>query len=335
VRRPPRAARLASSAALAALLLQAAAPAALAQPAPKIAFLCPAACSNFANTHRVRDRAFLEAFEQAGFVVGRSATLDMSGAGVGYGGLAAAASKLVGRKVDLIVAAGNEAVVTARQATARTPIVMLNGSDAVEEGLVKSLARPGGNVTGVSVPLGQLAAKHVQLLKEMNPRLARVSVLWSMETELHRRRLDRLEQAVRPLGVDVSPIGVARFADLEKSIGGAGLGGTGGLMLLEQLMGSGTRTETALIGLRHRVVTVAGDRLFAEGGGLLAYGPDASDVYRRVAVYAARILKGARPGDLPVEEPSRYELVVNQGTARALGVTMPPSILLRADQVIE
>jgi putative ABC transport system substrate-binding protein len=335
VRRPPRAARLASSAALAALLLQAAAPAALAQPAPKVAFLCAVACSTLPNTNRPRDRAFLAAFEEAGFVLGRDVSLDMLGAGVGYRGLATAAAKLVERKVDLIIASGNEAVVAARQATARIPIVMLNGSDAVEEGLVKSLARPEGNVTGVSVPLGQLAAKHVQLLKEMNPRLARVSVLWSTETELHRRRLDRLERAVRPLGVDVSPIGVARFADLEKSIGAAGLGSAAGLMVLEQLLGEGARPQIALIGLRHRVVTVAGDRSFADGGGLLAYGPEVLELYRRAAVYTARILKGARPGDVPVEEPSRYELIVNQGTARALGVTIPSSILLRADQLLE
>jgi putative ABC transport system substrate-binding protein len=330
----PRAARPALAGALAALLLHPAVPAGAAPPAPAVAFLCPSACSSLPSLNLVRDRAFLDVLEQAGVAAGRRVSIDTSGVAVGYGRLDAAAARLAARKVAVIIAVGNEAVIAARAATTRTPIVMLNVADALEEGLVASLARPGGNVTGLSVPLGQLAAKHVELLREINPRLARVSVLWTADTGPHRRRLARLERAVRPLGVTISPVGVTRFGDLEKSIGAAGLGASGGLLLFEQMLGT-ARRDIALIGLKHRVATVAADRFLAEAGGLMSYGPDVTDLFRRAAVYAGRLLEGARPGELPIEEPTRFELVVNQGTARALGLTIPSSILLRADEVLQ
>ena len=153
----------------------------------------------------------LTAFEKAGYVFGRNTSLDMSGAGVGYDRLADAANKLVQRKADLIVAFGSEATRAARQATKRTPIIMVNVADAVDEGLVASLSRPGANVTGLSVPLGQIAAKNIELLREINPRLTRVAVLWSPTIALQQQRLVRLERAVEPLGVQIAPVRVATF----------------------------------------------------------------------------------------------------------------------------
>jgi len=305
-----------------------------AQPKRKVAFLCPISCSNLPHTVFDADRAFLAAFERAGYILGRNASIDMSGVGIGHHRLPDAAKKLVQRKVDVIVAVGNEATRAAREATKSTPIVMVNVADAVDEGLVASLGRPGANVTGLSVPLGQLAAKHIEFLKDINPRLARVAVLWDPTIELHQERLVRLERAVRSLGVQLLPLGVATFGDLEKAFGSMGPGRPDGLLLFEQLT-MPVRSEIALFALQHRVVTASADRFFAQGGGLLAYGPHLPHLYERAALYAAKLLMGTRPSELPVEEPTRFELILNKATATALGLTIPPSLLLRADQVIE
>ncbi len=300
----------------------------------KVAFLCPGSCSSLPNPVQDYDLAFLAGFERAGYVFGRNASLDMSGAGVGLGRLSDAAKRLVQRKVDVIVAFGNEATQAARQATKSTPIVMVNVADAVDEGLVASLGRPGANVTGLSVPLGQLTAKHLELLKAINPRLARVAVLWSPTIELPQERFARLERAAGSIGVQLSALRIATSSDLEKTFGSMGRERPDGLLLFEQVIGP-VRPEIALFALRHRILTAASDWFFARGGGLLSYGPHVPDVYEHAARYAGKLLQGARPSQLPVEEPTRFELVVNKATARALGLTVPPSLLQRADQVIE
>ena len=321
---------------IAVLIVLAAPLAARAQPMGKVALLCPGNCSNLPHPVTDWDRGFLAGLEQAGYVLGRNASLDVTGVGVGYNGLPDAARKLVTRKVDVIVAVGNEATRAARRVTKSTPIVMLNVADAVEEGLVASLARPGANVTGLNVPLGQITAKHIELLKEINPRLERVAVLWTPTIERDQERFQRLERAARSLGVRLSSLDVATFRDLENAFGSMGQGRPQGLLLLEQAVGAGSvRGEIALFALQHRVVTVASNRVFVEAGGLLGYGPYVADMYERAALYAGKLLKGARPSDLPVEEPTRFELVVNKATAKALGLTIPPSILLRAHHFIE
>ena len=235
-----------------------------AQQAGQVAFLCPGNCSTFPNAVMDWDRAFLAGFERAGYVFGRNASLDMSGAGVGFGRLLEAAKRLVQRKVDVIVAFGNEATQAGRQATKRTPIVMVNVADAVDEGLVASLGRPGANVTGLSVPLGQLTAKHLELLKEINPRLARVAVLWSPTIELRQERFAPLERAARTFGVQVSPLRITTARDLENTFGSMGPERPDGLLLFEQLIGP-VRPEITLFALRHRVVTAASDWFFARG----------------------------------------------------------------------
>jgi putative ABC transport system substrate-binding protein len=305
-----------------------------AQPQGKLAFLCPGNCSNLPNLIGPRDQGFLAGLEQVGYVLGRNASVDLSGTGIGYDRLPDAAKKLVQRKVDVIIAVGNEATRAARQVTKNTPIVMLNVADAVEEGLVASLGRPGANVTGLSVPLGQIATKHIELLREINPRLTRVAVLWDPTMGTPQERILRLERAARSLGVQLSSLGVASSRDLEKAVGSMGPGRPDGLLFFEQLMWTGM-SEIVLFALQHRIVTVASSRPFVAGGGLLSYGPDVGDQYERAALYAGKLLKGARPSELPVEEPTRFELIVNQATAKALGLTIPPSLLARADQIIE
>lgn len=306
---------------------------AAAQQMAKVAFLCPGSCSALPNPVFDVDRAFLAGLERGGYVFGRNASLDMSGVGVGHDRLPEAARKLVQRKVDVILAVGIEATRVARQATTSTPIVMLNVADAVDEGLVASLGRPGANVTGVSVPLAQIAAKRIEFLREMNPRLTRVAAVWHSSIEQHRERTARLERVAASLGVRLSGLGVATFRDLDHAFGSTATR-PDGLLLFEQGTAA-LRREIALFALQHRIVTAGPDRLFVQGGGLLAYGPHMPDLYERAALYAVKILKGAQPSELPVEEPTRFELIINKGAAASLGLPIPPSLLQRADQVIE
>ena len=319
---------------MATLLLLASTLAAAPQPVRKVAFLCPENCSNLPNPVNDWDRALLAGFERGGLVLGRNAELDISGIGIGHDRLSSAAKKLVDRKVDVIIAVGNEATRAAMQATKSTPIVMVNVADAVDEGLVASLGRPGANVTGLSVPLGQLAAKRIEILKEINPRLARLAVPTNPAIGMHRERFARLERSARALDVQLIPLGLATFRDLEKHFVSGRSGDPEGLLLFEPLMGP-VRGEIALFALQRRLLTAGTDRLFALAGGLLSYGPTPTDVAERAALYAGKVAQGVRPSDLPVEEPRRFELVVNLATAKSLGLTIPPSLRLRADHVIE
>jgi putative ABC transport system substrate-binding protein len=307
--------------------------AAEAQPMRKVAFLCPGPCSALPNVVFDVDRAFVTGLERGGYVFGRNASLDVSGVGVGHDRLPEAARTLVHRKVDVILTVGNEATRLAREATNSTPIVMLNVADAVEEGLVASLGRPGANVTGVSVPLGQIAAKRIEFLREINPRLTRVAALWHSSLDQHVHRTARLERVAAALGVQLSGLGVATFRDLDQAFGSTATR-PDGLLLFESVTGALGR-EITLFALQHRIPTAGPDRLFVQGGGLLAYGPHMPDLYERAASYASNILKGARPSGLPVEQPTRFELIISKGAAGALGLTIPPSLLQRADQVIE
>jgi putative ABC transport system substrate-binding protein len=304
-----------------------------AQRAEKVAFLCPDSCSNLPNTIDEHDRAFLAALESAGYVLGRNTSIDMSGAGVGYDRLTGASRRLVERNTDVIVAFGNAATRAARQATKKTPIVMVNVADAVDDGFVESLSRPGTNVTGLSVPLGQVAAKSIELLKELNPKIGRVAVVWDATFNVE-QRVARLERAVGSLGVEIAPVRVATVHDLEKTFAVMGQRRPEALLILEQLARP-IRGEIALFALRQRLATAGSDRSFVRGGGLLAYSPDIVKQLERAGVYAGRLLRGKKPSELPVEEPSRFELVLNKATATTLGLTIPPSLLLRADQVIE
>jgi putative ABC transport system substrate-binding protein len=306
--------------------------AAAAQRMPKVSFLCPGPCSALPNPVFDVDRAFLAGLDRGGFVFGRNASLDISGVGVGYDRLPKAVRTLVQRNVDVILTVGNEATRVAGAATTSTPIVMLNVADAVEEGLVASLGRPGANVTGLSVPLAQIAAKRIEFLREINPRLNRVAALWHSSLDRHVDRTARLERVAASLGVQLTGLGVTTFRDLDQAFGSTGR--PDGLLLFENVTGALAR-EITLFALKHRIPTAGPDRLFAQGGGLLAYGPHMPDLYDRAALYAAKILRGVRPSEIPVEQPTRFELIINKGVAGGLGLALPPSLLQRADQVIE
>jgi putative ABC transport system substrate-binding protein len=299
----------------------------------RVAFLCSASCSNLPQVYHAWDRSFLAGLKRSGHVLGRDVAIDLTGVGVGLQQLPDAAQRVVQRAPRVIVAVGNQAVRAAREATKAVPIVMVHVADAVEEGFVDTLARPGSNVTGLSVPLGAMAAKHIELLKEINPRLGRVAVLQSPMAKLSPEDFERLERAARTLGVQLMSIGVVTFRDLESAFGALGLRRPEGLLLYERLVGF--PTGLTFFALQNRILTVAANRSFVDMGALLSYGPDPGEQYERAAIYVGKLLKGANVSQLPVEQPTRFELIVNTITAKALGLTIPPSLLARADQVIE
>jgi putative ABC transport system substrate-binding protein len=309
--------------------------AAEAQAVGTIAFLCADSCVNLPHPVRPMDRPFLRGLEGGGYTLGRNASVYTDGVGVGYHRLSEAADRYVKRKAHVIVAVGNVEARAAREATRTTPIVMVNVVDPVEEGFVASLGRPGGNVTGLAVPFDQLAIKQIEVLKEIQPRVTRLAVFWSPLTGLHKQRLRRLEAAARSLGVTTYPVEIATFRDMDKTFA-ALPGQPDGLLVLEPLGGAGsTRAKISLLALRHRLPGVASDRQWVDAGGLIVYGPNLEDQYERAGAYVSKLLRGANPRDLPVEEPTRFELIINKTTAGALGLTIPPSLLQRADQVIE
>jgi putative ABC transport system substrate-binding protein len=304
------------------------------QPAATIAFLCAHSCSALPTPLQAWDRSFLRGLERGGYTLAGSATFDQLGIGVGYDRLCQVAERLVQRKAHVIVAVGNAEARAARQATGTAPIVMVNVVDPMEERLVASHGRPGGNVTGLAVPFEQLATKQIELLKEMQPRLTRVAVFWSALTGLSQQRLGRLEAATRSLGVTTYPVEITSFRDLGKTFASLPAA-TEGLLVLEPLSMGMTRREISMRALQHRLSSVASDRAWVEAGGLIAYGPNVEDQYERAGAYAAQLLRGVKPRDLPVEEPTRFELIISNTTARALGLAIPPSLLQRADQVID
>jgi putative ABC transport system substrate-binding protein len=267
----------------------------------------------------------------------RHLSFDMTGAGVGDARLSETAKRLVSRKVDVIVVVGNVAARAAREATRRVPIVMIDVADPVDEGLIASIGRPGGNVTGLTIPYEQLAVKHVELLRAMRPGLARVGILWNPLIALHKRRLANIDVATRSLGVELLPVKAATALDLENAFASVSTRRADGLMVLEHLTSAAGwgRGEIVTFALARRLPTIAAYGEFATAGGLMSYGPDLPDVYERAAGYVVKILAGANPSELPVEEPTRFVLTISRTTAKAVGLTIPQSLLLRADQVID
>jgi putative ABC transport system substrate-binding protein len=244
-------------------------------------------------------------------------------------------AELIRLKVDLIVTSAPAATRAAKEATSTIPIVMVLVADPVNFGFVASLRQPGGNVTGFAYLLPELTGKRLQLLKEAVPQLSRVAVLWNAANPYKARDLTELQAVADSLSVAVLTFPVREPSDFEDAFEAAVRSRAGGLITLEDPFTIAHRTRIVALALRHRLAAVYGVRPFSDAGGLMSYGPDRADQNRRAAGVVDRILKGARPADLPVERPTKFELVVNLKTARALGFTIAPSMLLRADHVIE
>ena len=243
------------------------------------------------------------------------------------------AGELARFKLDVIVAGNNAAVHATQSATKTTPIVMVLATDPIGLGFAASLSRPGGNITGLTTIQREITAKRLQLLTEAIPSLLRVAVLWDPTEPGRRSEVKEAELAARALGLRLQFVEVRNPGDLDA--GFADAAGAQAMLVQTSTMLFAQRARIAELATKRRLPTMVPVLTFAMSGCLMAYGPRSTDLYRRAAGYVDKILKGAKPGDLPIEQPTKFELVINLKTAKALGVTIPQSLLLRADQVIE
>lgn len=244
------------------------------------------------------------------------------------------ARDLLNLEVDVILAAGPDAIQAAKGATPSVPIVMLSSTDPVEMGFVQSLGRPGGNVTGVYLAGADLGAKRLELVKEAAPRVSRVAVLWNPTDAVAAREWERLQAPVRRLGLTLVPAECRSPEDIDAAFAGMLSAQAGALVVVLDPLTYAQGSRIVELAAKHRLPAMYGSRVFVEQGGLMAYQAGARDVARRLAAFLDKILKGAWPVDLPVEQPSEFELVVNMKTAEGLGLTLPESLLVRAEQIV-
>jgi putative tryptophan/tyrosine transport system substrate-binding protein len=278
--------------------------------------------------------AFRYGLRDAGYVEGKNLVIDYRTAAGNVGLLPNLAAYLAQTRVDVFVTASAPATRAAMEATRTIPIVMAIVADPVRSGFVASLGRPGGNVTGLSMLATEVSAKQVQLLKELLPRISSVAVVWDPRVASDAVAREEIERTAQALRLTVRSVEVSRPSDYDAAFG-ALAGGTYAVLVLANAMNSTHLELVTLLAARHRFPVISGLREFAEAGSLMTYGPSQSDLFRGAAVYVAKILNGAKPADLPVEQPRKFEFVINLKTARALGLTIPPSLLLQADHLIQ
>ena len=278
---------------------------------------------------------FREGLRELGRVEGRNITIEYRWWEGKTERLPALVAELIQMKVDVIFVWGSSiATETAKQATTTIPIVFQMPADPAYLGLVNSLARPGGNMTGLG-GTGIVNAKRLELLKEALPQATRVAILWNPENQSHERSLKGLEGTAQSLRLQLHPVRVSRSEELESAFSAITREHAGALFVFGDAMFFAERKRILAFSAQRRLATMYTWRTAVEAGGLLSYQEDWSDMGRRSAVYVDKILKGAKPADLPIEQPTKFELVINLKTAKALGLTIPPSLLQRADQVIE
>ncbi len=300
---------------------------------PRIGFLLP----NLAASPHLLE-AFRQGLRDLGYVEGRNLLIEYRDAEGKPERLPALAAELVALKVDVILAPTTPTALAAKQATRTIPIVFAAATDAVTDGLVTSLARPGGNVTGLSSLVGpELYGKRLELLKQAVPGVSRVAFLWQPGGQGERTEKDILkgaDVAARALGVRLQFVEARGPEDFDRVFSEMTRARAGALTVLGSPMFFVERRRLVDLAAKNRLPAVYPFREFADAGGLMSYGPNAADLLRRAATYVDKILKGAKPADLPVEQPTKFELVINLKTAKALGLTIPPSVLGRADEVI-
>ena len=268
-----------------------------------------------------------------GYVEGKSIVIEVRFTDGGTDKLPDLASELLRLNVDVIVASGTLAALAARNLSRTVPIVVVGANDPVGAGLVKELSRPGGNITGLTNQTPDLGMKRVELLKEVIPRLARLAVLGNPTHPAYASQVKTIETGVRALGGQVELIAVRSPNDFEAAFRIARAAQA--LLQIDDTLFTTHRTRLLELTAQNRLPAIYGVREFVDGGGLMAYGPSFPEMYRRAAIYVDKILKGAKPADLPVEQPTKFELAINLKTAKALGLTIPPSVLGRADHIIE
>jgi len=280
--------------------------------------------------------AFRQGLRELGWVEGQNIVIDYRYAEGRDDRLPDLAAELVRLKVDLIVSFGTQGVTAAKNATGTIPIVMIAVRDPVGTGLIASLARPGGNVTGGSGSAGlEWVAKQLELLKETVPKIGRVAILSNPANAYHQLAIREVNVGARSLGVQLQLLEARGPNEFDGAFAAMAKERVGALLVLSDVIFSDHRTRLIDLAARSRLPAAYGNRESVEAGGLIGYGPSFLDLFRRAATYVDKILKGAKPAELPVERPTKYELVINMKTAKALGLTIPQSVLLRADHVIE
>jgi putative ABC transport system substrate-binding protein len=279
-------------------------------------------------------QAFRQGLRDAGYAEGRDVVIEWRSANGDYARVSELAADLVQSKVDVIVADITLATQAAKRATSTIPIVMATVADPVGSGLVASLAHPGGNVTGLSIMLAELSAKQLQLLKEAIPRIARMAVLWNPDTPYHPKAVEDLKAAAPSLSIELKFVSARTPEQFDTAFSAVSRAHAQALYVLDAPLFFTHRMMLFKLASKARLPTMYGQRENVDEGGLMSYGANNSDQMRRAAGYVDKILKGAKPGELPVEQPTKFEFVVNLKTAKAIGITIPQSILLRADEVI-
>jgi putative ABC transport system substrate-binding protein len=279
--------------------------------------------------------AFRQGLSETSYVEGQNVAIEYRWAEGRYDRLPALAADLVGRKVDVIAAGSTAAIQAAKSATSTIPIVFFGGGDPVEQGLVASLARPGGNLTGISVMASELMPKRLELLSELVPQTSVIALLVNPNNAISGPMIRDMREAAQARGTQLAIVKAGSESEIDAAFATLVQLHAGGLVVGADAVFGNRRGQLVALAERYAVPVIYFAREFIAAGGLISYGTSATGTWRQVGIYAGRILNGAKPADLPVQQPTRFELVVNLNTAKELGLTVPPSILSRADEVIE
>jgi putative ABC transport system substrate-binding protein len=298
---------------------------------PRIGVLLPGGSASSSP----RARAFLDGLKELGYVEGRTIAIEWKWGDDRVDTFPERAAELVRSNVDVIVTGGTPAAKALKAATQTIPIVMAVVGDPVAAGLVDNLARPGGNVTGFSIVAPELGTKRLDLLKEIVPNLSSIAVLSNPKNPQQKIEMKEMQTAARAMGLQLHPADVSTEDGLEQAFVAINKAGVQALILLTDSIFFSQRKRAVDLAHIYRLPGVYFFPIFVEEGGLLSYGPNDADLFRRAAGYVDRILKGTKPGELPVEQPIKYDLVINLKTAKVLGLAIPPKLLLTADKVIE
>jgi len=295
---------------------------------PRLGFLSPTSDDS-------RVEAFRQSLRELGYVEGQNIAIEYRWADGKFDRLPDLALELVRLKVDVVVAVVTQASLAAKMATGTIPVVMIGVSDPVGSGLVVSLARPGANITGTSSMTAEIIGKQLELIKETLPKISRVAALWNPANPIFQAIQRReTEVAARALGIQRQFVEARAPDEIDRAFAWVAKERMRALLVLNDPVFTAQRKQIADLSAKHRFPTVSGTREYTEVGGLMAYGPSFPDMYRRAAYYVDRILKGTKPADLPVEQPMKFELIINLKTAKQIGLTIPPNVLARADKVI-
>jgi ABC-type uncharacterized transport system substrate-binding protein len=287
------------------------------------------------STASVFEPAFRRGLSEAGFVEGQNVAIEYRWAEGHYDRLPALAADLVGRKVDLIVATSPPSALAAKSATSTIPIVFRSGADPVGDGLVASLARPGGNLTGVGFQVDELTAKRLELLSELVPRAGVIALLVNPNNGVAERVIRDMQEAARTKGLQLPVLKASNESEIDTAFASLVQLQAGALVVAGDPFLSSRREQIVVLASRNAVPSIYAWREFAASGGLISYGSSLTSAFRLVGAYAGKVLQGAQPADLPVQQSTTFELVINVKTAKALGLTVPQSVLTRADEVIE